>query len=83
MYAEALVPGCPSISLITSLTLCYKALHKKENKSKGFTGMQFFLIAMGVSFLYYYALPGYLFTILTFFSWMISQGNKVGTFTLD
>ncbi|RHN65053.1 putative oligopeptide transporter, OPT superfamily [Medicago truncatula] len=44
--------------------------------------MQFFLIAMGVSFLYY-ALPGYLFTILTFFSWIISQHNKVATFTLD
>jgi hypothetical protein len=84
--------------LITSLTLCYRALHEKENKSsKGFTRMQFFLIAMGVSFLYY-ALPGYLFTVLTFFSWICYawphnitaqqigsgyHGLGIGAFTLD
>jgi len=31
--------------------------------------MQFFLVALGASFLYY-ALPGYLFPILTFFSFI-------------
>lgn len=31
--------------------------------------MQFFLIAMAASFVYY-VFPGYLFTILTFFSWV-------------
>lgn len=59
--------------------------------------MQFFLIAMGLSFLYY-ALPGYLLTILTFFSWICwawphnitaqqvgsgYHGLGIGAFTLD
>lgn len=59
--------------------------------------MKFFLIALGASFLYY-ALPGYLFPILTFFSWVCwawpnsitaqqvgsgYHGLGVGAFTLD
>ncbi|KAG2688644.1 hypothetical protein I3843_09G106200 [Carya illinoinensis] len=59
--------------------------------------MQFFLIAMAASFAYY-ALPGYLFPILTFFSWVCwawprsitaqqigsgYHGLGVGAFTLD
>ncbi|XP_010436532.1 PREDICTED: oligopeptide transporter 3 [Camelina sativa] len=75
----------------------FRALHEKEEKSKGFTRMQFFLVALGASFLYY-ALPGYLFPILTFFSWVCwawpnsitaqqvgsgYHGLGVGAFTLD
>ncbi|CAE6193065.1 unnamed protein product [Arabidopsis arenosa] len=75
----------------------FRALHEKENKSKGLTRMQFFLVALGASFLYY-ALPGYLFPILTFFSWVCwawpnsitaqqvgsgYHGLGVGAFTLD
>ncbi|KAE9602097.1 hypothetical protein Lal_00049664 [Lupinus albus] len=75
----------------------FRALHEKENKSKGLTRMKFFLIAMGISFLYY-ALPGYLFPILTFFSWVCwawprsitaqqigsgYHGLGIGAFTLD
>ncbi|KAH0914907.1 hypothetical protein HID58_029353, partial [Brassica napus] len=60
-------------------------------------GAQFFLVALGASFLYY-ALPGYLFPILTFFSWVCwawpnsitaqqvgsgYHGLGVGAFTLD
>lgn len=76
---------------------CFRALHEKEHKSKGLTRMQFFLVALGASFLYY-ALPGYLFPILTFFSWVCwawpnsitaqqvgsgYHGLGVGAFTLD
>lgn len=72
-------------------------MHEKEHKSKGLTRMQFFLVALGASFLYY-ALPGYLFPILTFFSWVCwawpnsitaqqvgsgYHGLGVGAFTLD
>lgn len=61
------------------------------------TRLRFFLIAMGASFAYY-ALPGYLFPILTFFSWVcwawphsitaqqIGSGYRglgVGAFTID
>ncbi|WJX65435.1 Oligopeptide transporter 3 [Trifolium repens] len=76
----------------------FRALHEKENKSlKGLTRMQFFLIAMGLSFLYY-ALPGYLMTVLTFFSWICYvwphnitaqqigsgyHGLGIGAFTFD
>ncbi|KAI5414444.1 oligopeptide transporter 3 [Lathyrus oleraceus] len=75
----------------------FRALHEKDEKSKGLTRMQFFLIAMGVSFVYY-ALPGYLFTVLTFFSWVCYvwpnnitaqqvgsgyHGLGVGAFTFD
>ncbi|KOM27501.1 hypothetical protein LR48_Vigan432s000600 [Vigna angularis] len=75
----------------------FRALHEKEQKSKGFTRMKFFLIAMGASFLYY-AFPGYLFTILTFFSWVCwawpnsitaqqvgsgYHGLGIGAFTFD
>nr|CAD91127.1 glutathione transporter GT1 [Brassica juncea] len=75
----------------------FRALHEKEHKSKGLTRMQFFLVALGASFLYY-ALPGYLFPILTFFSWVCwawpnsitaqqvgsgYHGLGVGAFTLD
>ncbi|CAI0374296.1 unnamed protein product [Linum tenue] len=75
----------------------FRALHEKEVKSKGFTRMQFFLIFLTLSFLYY-ALPGYLFPILTFFSWVCwafprsitaqqigsgYHGLGIGAFTLD
>ncbi|CAH9086090.1 unnamed protein product [Cuscuta europaea] len=75
----------------------FRALHEKEVKSRGLTRMKFFLIVMGGSFLYY-ALPGYLFPILTFFSWVCwvwprsitaqqigsaYHGLGVGAFTLD
>ncbi|XP_034898206.1 oligopeptide transporter 3 [Populus alba] len=75
----------------------FRALHEKDPKSKGMTRMRFFLIAMTASF-FYYAVPGYLFPILTFFSWvcwawphnMTAQqigsgyhGLGVGAFTLD
>lgn len=75
----------------------FRALHEKEHKSKGCTRMRFFLIAMGASFLYY-ALPGYLFMVLTFFSWVCwawphsitaqqvgsaYHGLGVGAFTFD
>ncbi|WJX70346.1 Oligopeptide transporter 3 [Trifolium repens] len=76
----------------------FRALHEKENKSlKGLTRMRFFLIAMGLSFMYY-ALPGYLMTVLTFFSWICYvwphnitaqqigsgyHGLGIGAFTFD
>ncbi|KAA0042392.1 hypothetical protein IC582_028737 [Cucumis melo] len=47
----------------------FRALHEKEDKSKGMTRMKFFLIFMGASFIYY-AFPGYLLQILSFFSWV-------------
>jgi hypothetical protein len=79
--------------------LCYRALHEKENNKslKGLTRMRFFLIAMGLSFMYY-ALPGYLMTVLTFFSWICYvwphnitaqqigsgyHGLGIGAFTFD
>jgi hypothetical protein len=70
---------------------------KGRPKNNGLTRMQFFLIAMTASFLYY-ALPGYAFPILTFFSWVCwawprnitaqqigsgYHGLGVGAFTLD
>ncbi|OAY43433.1 oligopeptide transporter 3 [Manihot esculenta] len=75
----------------------FRALHEKETKSKGMSRMRFFLIVMTASFLYY-ALPGYLFPILTFFSWVCwvwphsitaqqvgsgYHGLGIGAFTLD
>ena len=75
----------------------FRALHEKEDKNKGLTRMRFFLIVFVASFAYY-ALPGYLFPILTFFSWVCwawpksitaqqigsgYQGLGVGAFTLD
>ncbi|KAG6583724.1 Oligopeptide transporter 3, partial [Cucurbita argyrosperma subsp. sororia] len=47
----------------------FRALHEKEDKSKGMTRMKFFLIFMGASFVYY-VFPGYLLQILSFFSWV-------------
>ncbi|CAI9087124.1 OLC1v1021117C1 [Oldenlandia corymbosa var. corymbosa] len=77
----------------------FRALHEKDSKakSKGLTRMQFFLVFMAASFAYY-ALPGYLFPILTFFSWVCwawprsitaqqigsaYHGLGLGAFTLD
>ncbi|XP_047310705.1 oligopeptide transporter 3-like [Impatiens glandulifera] len=75
----------------------FRALHEKKTKAKGLTRMEFFLIFMAASFAYY-ALPGYLFPILTFFSWVCwvwprsitaqqigsgYHGLGVGAFTLD
>ncbi|WOL00974.1 hypothetical protein Cni_G09687 [Canna indica] len=74
------------------------SLHEKESiRSKGLSRMRFFLIVFIASFAYY-ALPGYLFPILTFFSWVCwawpgsitaqqigsaYHGLGVGAFTLD
>ncbi|KAL1559992.1 Oligopeptide transporter 3 [Salvia divinorum] len=75
----------------------FRALHEKESKSMGMTRMRFFLICMAASFIYY-LFPGYLFQILTFFSWVCwvwprsitaqqidsgYHGLGVGAFTLD
>ncbi|XP_038894416.1 oligopeptide transporter 3 [Benincasa hispida] len=75
----------------------FRALHEKEDKSKGMTRMKFFLIAMGASFIYY-AFPGYLLQILSFFSWVCwvwprsitaqqigssQSGLGLGAFTFD
>lgn len=45
-----------------------RTLHEKE-KTKGFTRMQFFIIAMVCSFAWY-ILPGYMFGTLTSLSWV-------------
>ncbi|KAM3247658.1 oligopeptide transporter 7 [Capsicum annuum] len=48
----------------------FRALHEKEARSKGgTTRIQFFLIALVCSFAYY-IFPGYLFQMLTSFSWI-------------
>ncbi|KAI3990425.1 hypothetical protein MKX01_021360 [Papaver californicum] len=75
----------------------FRALHEKDPKSRSLTRMQFFLIFMVASFAYY-TLPGYLFPMLTFFSWVCwvwphsitaqqigsgYHGLGVGAFTLD
>ncbi|KAI3959816.1 hypothetical protein MKW98_029853 [Papaver atlanticum] len=75
----------------------FRTLHEKDPNSRGLTRMKFFLIFMAASFVYY-ALPGYLFTILTFFSWVCwvwphsitaqqigsgANGLGIGAFTLD
>ncbi|KAL8469218.1 hypothetical protein ACS0TY_032157 [Phlomoides rotata] len=75
----------------------FRALHERESKSMGMTRMRFFLICMAASFIYY-LFPGYLFQILTFFSWVCwvwphsitaqqigsgYHGLGVGAFTLD
>ncbi|KAJ6823680.1 oligopeptide transporter 3 [Iris pallida] len=75
----------------------FRALHEKDLRREGLTRMQFFLIFLLASFMYY-ALPGYLFPILTFFSWICwawphnitaqqvgsgYHGLGVGAFTLD
>ncbi|KAJ4829169.1 OPT super [Turnera subulata] len=57
----------PSILVQVSL---FRALHEKEDRPKGMmTRTQFFLLAMTCGFAYY-AIPGYLFTLLTAFSWL-------------
>ncbi|KAI3899039.1 hypothetical protein MKW92_034115 [Papaver armeniacum] len=75
----------------------FRALHEKDPNSRGLTRMKFFFIFMAASFVYY-ALPGYLFTVLSFFSWIcwvwphsitaqqIGSGHSglgIGAFTLD
>uniref|UniRef100_A0A7N0V936 Oligopeptide transporter n=1 Tax=Kalanchoe fedtschenkoi TaxID=63787 RepID=A0A7N0V936_KALFE len=75
----------------------FRALHEKDLKSQGLTRMRFFLLTFGASFVYY-AFPGYLFKVLSFFSivcfiWPKSitaqqvgsgyQGLGVGAFTFD
>ncbi|CAL5433510.1 unnamed protein product [Camellia sinensis] len=48
----------------------FRALHEKEERAKGgVTRTQFFLIALTCSFAYY-VFPGYLFEMLTSFSWI-------------
>ncbi|KAL6009602.1 Oligopeptide transporter 3 [Asimina triloba] len=84
-------------NLAQPLPPCCRALHEKDARSKGLTRMRFFLIFFVASFAYY-ALPGYLFTVLSFFSWVcwvwphsitahqIGSGYRglgVGAFTLD
>ncbi|KAM7271422.1 hypothetical protein ACFE04_030636 [Oxalis oulophora] len=75
----------------------FRALHEKEDTNQGITRMRFFLIVLIGSFVYY-VFPGYLFPILTFFSWVCwawpnsitaqqigsgYHGLGVGAFTLD
>ncbi|KAL6546865.1 Oligopeptide transporter 3 [Orobanche minor] len=75
----------------------FRALHEREHKADGMTRMRFFLICMTASFIYY-LFPGYLFQILTFFSWVCwvwphsitaqqigsgYHGLGLGAFTLD
>ncbi|TXG60446.1 hypothetical protein EZV62_015019 [Acer yangbiense] len=75
----------------------FRALHEKEQKNTGLTRMRFFLIVFVASFAYY-ALPGYLFPMLTFFSWVCwawphnitaqqigsgYHGLGIGAFTFD
>ncbi|KAI3899036.1 hypothetical protein MKW92_034112 [Papaver armeniacum] len=75
----------------------FRSLHEKDPNSRGLTRMKFFFIFMAASFAYY-ALPGYLFKVLTFFSWIcwvwphsitaqqIGSGHHglgIGAFTLD
>jgi len=47
----------------------FRALHEKDHSRKRLSRMQFFTIFTVASFTYY-TLPGYMFTILTFFSWV-------------
>ncbi|XP_027185504.1 oligopeptide transporter 3-like [Coffea eugenioides] len=47
----------------------FRALHEKESRKEGLTRMQFFLVFLAASFAYY-TFPGYLFPLLTFFSWV-------------
>uniref|UniRef100_A0A0C9RPV2 TSA: Wollemia nobilis Ref_Wollemi_Transcript_4499_2841 transcribed RNA sequence n=1 Tax=Wollemia nobilis TaxID=56998 RepID=A0A0C9RPV2_9CONI len=47
----------------------FRALHEKDHCRRRLSRMQFFLIFTLASFAYY-ALPGYMFSILTFFSWV-------------
>ncbi|XP_060206369.1 oligopeptide transporter 7-like [Lycium barbarum] len=62
--AEMWWPGC-----LVQVSL-FRALHEKETRSKGgTTRIQFFLIALVFSFAYY-IFPGYLFQILSSFSWL-------------
>ncbi|GLT48277.1 hypothetical protein SLA2020_219110 [Shorea laevis] len=57
----------PSTMVEVSL---FRALHEKEKRPKeGITVNQFFLIVIIGSFAYY-ILPGYLFTVLSTFSWL-------------
>ncbi|KAL5818730.1 hypothetical protein ACOSQ4_022572 [Xanthoceras sorbifolium] len=75
----------------------FRALHEKHPKNKGLTRMRFFLIVFVASFAYY-ALPGYFFPMLTFFSWVCwawphnitaqqigsgYHGLGIGAFTFD
>lgn len=55
---------------IIGIHCCHRALHEKEQRPKGgLTRTQFFLIAFICSFAYY-VFPGYLFEMLTSFSWI-------------
>ncbi|KAK4484990.1 hypothetical protein RD792_007597 [Penstemon davidsonii] len=80
-----------------ALVSLFRALHEKEPKTNGMSRMQFFLVFMTASFAYY-LFPGYLFSILTFFSWICwifphnitahqigsgYHGLGLGAFTLD
>ncbi|KAB1205124.1 Oligopeptide transporter 6 [Morella rubra] len=76
----------------------FRALHEKEKRPKGSTTRtQFFLLVLICSFAYY-VLPGYLFVILTSFSWVCwlapksvliqqlgsgLQGLGIGSFGID
>ncbi|XP_022140880.1 oligopeptide transporter 6-like isoform X1 [Momordica charantia] len=54
----------------------FRALHEKEKRPKrGTTITQFFILAMICSFAYY-VLPGYLFFMLTSFSWVCWFNSK-------
>ncbi|XWS12962.1 hypothetical protein CRYUN_Cryun37aG0134900 [Craigia yunnanensis] len=103
-YKQRLNFLCALLIVLTTQILGYgwagmlrRALHEKDPKKKGLTRMQFFLAALVASFAYY-ALPGYLFPILTYFSWVCwvwphsitaqqigsgYHGLGIGAFTLD
>ncbi|KAM7523087.1 hypothetical protein LguiA_012989 [Lonicera macranthoides] len=103
-YKQTLNILCVIILIRTTQVLGYgwagmfrRALHEKEPKTKGMTRMQFFLAFLTISFVYY-TFPGYLFQILTLFSWVCwvwphsitaqqigsgYHGLGVGAFTFD
>ncbi|KAL9334580.1 hypothetical protein Peur_071761 [Populus x canadensis] len=54
----------------------FRALHEREKRPKGCTTRtQYFLLVM-ISAFAYYILPGYLFTMLSSFSWICWLGSK-------
>lgn len=58
------------MSLVFEIDLIHRALHEKEERTKGgLTRTQFFVVAFICSFAYY-VFPGYLFQMLTSLSWV-------------
>lgn len=63
--------------MVTPVVVLHRTLQEKE-KAKGLSRRQFFLIFLATSFAYY-ALPGYLFNTLTYFSWVCLAYPKTVT----